>query len=895
MKKKLVLLAFLAGGVTAFGQKTATLHPFQSPKLDKKADVSFGGHVEKSLLCQDTIRYPQVKEQVLHTTALPDFYLFDIWEADAEEMAQTFLNTGPISIGGIEFFGSNNTTDGVASVTVTASIYNVDASNVPTTLVASGTTTFSSATADYHYVSFAPVTVSGNYAVVIRPTNADGVLDLVINNPLAGQPYDETFAKYKSNWYASSSGAWISPTSLTEFGNPNFEALVAPIVSYTINTSFTASPNPACLGTPVVYTGTNTPASTLNNRMYNYQEFEQYFMGVASDSTYVYDMDNTTLVWSNNTTYTHPAAGTYDVTYYTLGGFWNSCADFSTTQVVINPIPATPTITPGGPTTFCAGGSVTLTSSAASGNQWSTGATANSINVSSSTVITLTTTALGCTSATSAPLMVTVTPLEDATFNYTSNTLCTGGANETPTVNTAGGTFSSTPAGLDIDPATGEIDMATSADGTYSVTYTTAGTCPNSSSQNITITASPDATFTYSAATFCSADSDPAPAFGAGASGGTFTSVAGLVINPSTGVVDLSASTPGTYTVTNTIAAAGVCPMVDETFDVTINATPSATVSGGGTQCGAGTIPVTITLTGNGPWDFSYSDGANTTPVNGQAGSTYTINATANGTYTVTTVTSSGCSATGTGSATVVFNPNPVVTIGGLSDVCENGTTVSLVATPAGGVFSGTGVTGSIFDPSIGAGTYAIDYDYTDANGCAGNATTNITVNAAPSVSISALPDLCIYNSAVTLTQGTPAGGTYSGTGVSGGSFDPSVAGEGTHVITYTYTTVDGCTGNALENLVVDSCLAVNELSETDLMIVPNPANDVITISYTNTTTGEVELSLTSADGKIVAYRTIQATASFNETLDVSALSSGVYFVKLNMNTGTVSKKIIVQ
>ena len=40
------------------------------------------------------------------------------------------------------------------------------------------------------------------------------------------------------------------------------------------------------------------------------------------------------------------------------------------TTVTVNPTPATPTITPGGPTTFCAGGSVTLTSSSASGNQW---------------------------------------------------------------------------------------------------------------------------------------------------------------------------------------------------------------------------------------------------------------------------------------------------------------------------------------------------------------------------------------------------------------------------------------------------------------------------------------------------------------------------------------------
>ncbi|MES2556689.1 MAG: T9SS type A sorting domain-containing protein [Bacteroidota bacterium] len=890
MKKKLLLLTLLAGGITAWGQKSPTIQTAPAHSLSAKTETSFGGSVEKTLLCQDTIRYPQIKEQVLGTE---NFYFFDVWQADAEEMAQTFTNTGSLSIGGIEFYGMNNDVDGMPSVTVTASIYNVNASNVPTTLVASGTTTFTNNVDAYHYVSFAPVTVTGNYAVVIRPTNTDGVLSLFINDPLVGQPYDEAFAKVKSSFYASSSGAWISPTSLTEFGNPNFEPLVAPIVSYTVNTSFTATPNPACLGTPVVFAGTNTPASFLTNRMYNFQVFEQYFQG-SPDSTYVYDMDNTNLVWSNNTSYTYPAAGTYDVTYYTLGGFWNSCADFTSTQVVINPLPATPTITPGGPTTFCAGGSVNLTSSSGSGNQWSTGATTNSITLSASSSVTVTTTALGCTSAASTPVAITVTPLDNASFAYISNTLCTGGANETPTVATAG-TFSATPAGLVINATTGEIDMTTSADGTYSVTHNTSGTCPNSSSQSITITASPDATFTYSAATFCSADSDPAPSFGAGASGGTFTSTAGLTINASTGLVDLSASTAGTYTVTNTIAAAGVCPMVDEDFTVTINATPTATVSGGGQLCGAGTIPVTVTLTGAGPWDFSYSDGVTTTPITGQAGATYTINATANGTYTVTTVTSSGCSATGNGTATVVFNPNPVVTMSSLTAVCENGSAVSLVASPAGGTFSGTGVSGSTFDPTIGAGTYTITYNYTDANGCTGSANTDIDVNAAPAVAISALPDLCIYNSAVALTQGTPAGGTYSGAGVTAGSFDPSDAGAGTHVITYNYTNGDGCSGQALENLVVDSCLSVNELSETDLMIVPNPSNDVITISYTNTTLGAVELSLTSADGKIVAFRIVQASASFNETMDVSALSSGVYFVKLNMNVGTVTKKIIVQ
>src|SRR5207248_3676358 len=70
---------------------------------------------------------------------------------------------------------------------------------------------------------------------------------------------------------------------------------------------------------------------------------------------------------ATNQTYVATAAGDYTVTVTTSG--CTSAASAATT-VTVNPIPATPTITPGGPTTFCTGGSVTLTSSSASGNQW---------------------------------------------------------------------------------------------------------------------------------------------------------------------------------------------------------------------------------------------------------------------------------------------------------------------------------------------------------------------------------------------------------------------------------------------------------------------------------------------------------------------------------------------
>src|SRR5439155_26339829 len=71
---------------------------------------------------------------------------------------------------------------------------------------------------------------------------------------------------------------------------------------------------------------------------------------------------------ATNSEYVATASGNYTVVVTTNGC---SSAASAATTVTVNPIPATPTINAGGPATFCAGGSVTLTSSSGTGNQWS--------------------------------------------------------------------------------------------------------------------------------------------------------------------------------------------------------------------------------------------------------------------------------------------------------------------------------------------------------------------------------------------------------------------------------------------------------------------------------------------------------------------------------------------
>jgi hypothetical protein len=77
------------------------------------------------------------------------------------------------------------------------------------------------------------------------------------------------------------------------------------------------------------------------------------------------------------------------------------------------------------------------------------------------------------------------------------------------------------------------------------------------------------------------------------------------------------------------------------------------------------------------------------------------------------------------------------------------------------------------------------------------NQSVTITVQPLPAVTLDPFAPLCEYESAITLTSGLPLGGIYTGTGVIGNDFDPAIAGVGTHIISYTYSDILGCTASA--------------------------------------------------------------------------------------------------
>jgi len=281
----------------------------------------------------------------------------------------------------------------------------------------------------------------------------------------------------------------------------------------------------------------------------------------------------------------------------------------------------------------------------------------------------------------------------------------------------------------------GTFDPATMTPGVY--TYT-AGVIPCDASTTVTVNVDIPSTADFEFAVYCANDTDPLPDFDVDDDGfldgvgGTFTSTAGLVINSATGLVDLSASTPGTYTVTNTVTGSGACPTVIFNATITINELPTVTISGDEDICDAGvfaTVDFTI-VGGTGPYTIDYTfDGTPFTDA-GVAGPAYSIPG-AEGTYIVTTITdANGCTGTATGTVVKQFYETPVIDPIPDQEVCDNDalTIPNFSASVVGTSFTWTnGGTDVGFGSGPAAGNIGT---FTGVNGTSVDVTTTITVDA---------------------------------------------------------------------------------------------------------------------------------------------------------------------
>lgn len=262
--------------------------------------------------------------------------------------------------------------------------------------------------------------------------------------------------------------------------------------------------------------------------------------------------------------------------------------------------------------------------------------------------------------------------------------------------------------------------------------------------------------------------------------------------------------------------------VADVTKSITVYAPPVTTISAAPTAvCEDGTVTFNETASYGGPapvngwyWDLGNGTIVNATNANPQS-AVYT----AYGTYTAkhaVKVSELCVSDTAQVPVTVYANPTPgfsypagclpdngIVQFTDTTSVADGQTLSSwswnfgdVNATPA------NPNTSTLQNPAhtYSFGNYTIQFSVTTANGCTKNITVPAKFSLRPRLNYPALTPVCaninttVNVATATVTNGVPGTGVYSGPGTtSAGSFTPSVAGAGTHTITYTFTTTDGC------------------------------------------------------------------------------------------------------
>jgi len=467
---------------------------------------------------------------------------------------------------------------------------------------------------------------------------------------------------------------------------------------------------------------------------------------------------------------------------------------------------------------------------------------------------------------------IAVNPLPVVNFSGLLPVYC---ANAEPVIligSPAGGTFSGPGIiGNSFNPA-----LAGAGSGftiTYSYTNVETG-CIGSISQNVSVTALPIVFYTGLASVYCV--TPLAVTLIGFPSGGTFSGpgISGNVFDPAT------AGTGGPYTITYsyTDIATGCSNTASQL--VTVGTFPTVSISGNDFVCFEGTALLTATANPVNGSITSYQWIRTTLSGSTNLGTASTQLINSGGDYTVIVTNSFGCSITSAVFKVIAY-AFPDISFSGLaSQYCVNASSVTLqgylFGNPLpGGTFSGPGITDNgngtaIFNPvTAGAGgPYTIIYSYTiPGTTCSNSISQNVTVNALPVVSIVELAsEYCINALPVNLT-GSPAGGTFSGPGITGNTFYPATVGAGgPYTITYSYTNITtGCSNNISQNVTVNGLPTVS-ISASPNTICPGSTANLI-LNFTGT--GPWSYSINGA--------TPVSTSSNPETVPVNPSLTTIY------------------
>jgi hypothetical protein len=559
------------------------------------------------------------------------------------------------------------------------------------------------------------------------------------------------------------------------------------------------------------------------------------------------------------------------------------------------------TVTPGtisssGGTSFCASGNPTLTLTGASsgtgiGYQWqsstdsttwspisgATSTTYGPISISTTTYYRAVTTCSTSGAKDSASIGINVTPLPTASISGTT-AVCSGGSSTI--------TFTGTPNAIVTYTVNGGSNQTVTLDGTGSGTVST-GTitadaiydlvsvslngCSQAQAGTATVTVNAIPTVAISGTTsICSGSSSNIIFTGTPNATVTYTLNGGGNLTVTLdGSGDASVSTGAiTATVTYDLVSVseGICSQVQTgTAVVSINALPTATISGTANICSGDNATISFTGTPNATITYNIDGGANlTVTLDGTGNATVnTGSITADATYNLVSVDDGTCTDVVTGSATITIDPLPVAVVTGTTTICDGGNTnITFTGTPNATVTYTINMGAPQTVVLDGAGSAVVNtgslnttttYDLVSVNSglCAAvlNGNAVVTVSPTPTATISGPASICSGNSANIIFTGTAfATITYTVNGGTPQSIVLDMAGNA-NVSTgiLTANTTYSLTGASL-----NSCVGTPNSSVT---IVVSPA-PTATISGTTVLTpgNNTNINFSGTPGATVDY-----------------------------------------
>lgn len=620
-------------------------------------------------------------------------------------------------------------------------------------------------------------------------------------------------------------------------------------------------------------------------------------------------------------TWTPPSSfiGQATLTLTATGG---TCTPVFATKIInvsaTLPVSVTINASPAG--TICAGTPVEFTATPINGGspiyQWmvngspvGTGPTYASTTLANGNAVTVRmTSSLSCISVnpvTSSPINMSVTSPVTATVSIAaspSGPICAGTSVTFTATSSNGGTptYQWKVNNVNVGPNNPTFVTSTLTNGAVvevAMTSSLACVAPNPVNSNkitMTVNPTPVASFNYPTTPYCSNETNPLPSYTGGGVAGVFSSSSGLVFaNTTTGEVNLASSTPGLYTVTNKIAAAGGCPEVSATNGIGITALPSATISYSGSPwCGSAGVQ-TVNLLG--PTGGSYYAVPAGLTINSSTG-TITTASSAAGNYTVNynIPATGGClsyptpttvSISVTPTAPVLGTPTQPGCAPSTGSVVLSGLPASgnwiITRTPGGVLTNGTGTSTTI--SNLAAGTYT--FTVTNAAGCISAASSNVVINAAiapPSIPVQTVDcTLGAGQATVTVTSPRGLGLEYS---FDGGPYQPSpvfflIANGSYHI---TVRNSSGCERSGATFSV--SCGCVNGPTVTLSSLAGNTCGTApVTISNNTFGGSATNVTLThNGAGTLVPSSSITTPFSFEYT---PALSDGGKTITITATT----------